>query len=156
ATASDRAARTAELERSVARLRELRTVVPALAQVAELRRAADEAAATLKRLTEQQAVASDQHVGLMAAAKQERQKETAHRSREGELAQQIGQLSADVRLRREQIQQAEQTFELHRRLGAEKAKQFDPDLDAQHARAEEAVADAQAARDAYPYLEAVL
>jgi DNA repair exonuclease SbcCD ATPase subunit len=154
--ARDRAARAAELERAVGRLRELRTLLPALSRMTELHTAAEAAETKLARLTELRRGADDRHAELLAAAEQERQKVTEHGNRLAEFDREMGRITGDCGRLREQIQQAEKTADLHRRLDAEKARRFDPDLDEQLAQAERAVTEAQAARDAYPHLETIV
>lgn len=156
AVARDRTERAAELERRVTRLRELRLIVPALRRVAELCRAVEAAEQRFGDLTARQAVAAETHEGLVAAGQQERDKAVTHRTRLGELDREIREVRAECDRLREQIGQAEKAADLHRKLEAERAKRFDADLDARLGAAETALAEAQAARDAFPHLEQLL
>ena len=144
------------MKRAVERLRELRTVLPALARIAVRQTAAETAEATFTQLTEQLNGAKDRHAGLQTAAEQERQKVARYAERVTELNRDIGIITEECNRLGEQIRQAEQTAELHRRLETERAKCFDPNLDDRFAQAEQAVAEAQAARDAFPHLEVIL
>ena len=155
--ARGRAARAAELAQTIDRLRRLRVVVPALARVADLRRAAEAAETTLVRLNAERTAAAAGHAQLLAAADQARQQAAAHGSRAAELERLIGSSTAQCDRLRAEIERADQTVGLQRRLEEERLALagFEPDLDARYAQAEEAAAEAQAARDAYPLLEAV-
>jgi DNA repair exonuclease SbcCD ATPase subunit len=155
--ARDRGARAAELERGVTRLRELRRVVPALARVSELLTAATAAEGEYTRLAAEREAATTRHTELDAAAAQERRKATAHRDRAAELDREIGMVRGECDRLRAEIERADRAADLHRRLRntREALTLFEAGLDAQLALAEEAVTEAQTARDAYPHLEVV-
>jgi DNA repair exonuclease SbcCD ATPase subunit len=154
--ARDRADRAGELEQFVRRLRTLRNVVPALARLSDLRRAADDAGVRLERLQGEQTTAAGRLAELVAAAEQERGKAVTHRDRVTELDGQIAAATAERDRLGAEIERADRAAGLHGQLAELQARRFDADLNTQLARAEELVADAQAARDASPHLEAIL
>ena len=156
AVARDRAERAQELERSVRRLRELRIFIPALARISELRQAVEDATETYARLTSKQVSATDGLKDLEAALKQEQQIAATHRNHLALLNRDLSEVTAEGKHLQEQINQAERAADLHRQLDEERSKQFDPDLDAQLAQVEQAVEEAQSARDSCPHLEVIL
>lgn len=153
--ASGRAKRADDLEKSVSRLRELRLVVPALIRIAELAGEANAAQTTFNALNQSYQSAVSRQAELIAAADQERQKTALHHDRVNELDRQIAGTTAECKRLLSEVEQAKQVADLHRQLNEARAKEFEPDLDARLARSEEAVIQAQSARDAYPHLEAI-
>ncbi len=153
--ANDRAKRSDRLEQSVNRLRELRVVVPALTRIATLAGEANSAQTRFNDICERYQAASSRQTELLAAADQERQKTAVHRNRVSELDRQIASTTAACQRFGSELELAKQAADLHRQLNAARAKQFEPDLDARFAHAEEAVVQAQAARDSYPHLEVI-
>lgn len=154
--ARDRADRAEELERSVNRLRVLRMVVPAISRITRLSIEASAAQTKFDEFNLLHQGAVSQQEAILAAAEQERQKAVVHRERVTELDQQIFITNADCLRLRAELAQAEQAVDLHRQLQEARNRQYDPNLDAQLARAEESVLEAQAARDAYPRLDVIL
>jgi exonuclease SbcC len=157
AAAADRAERASELERAVARLRELRVVVPALDAVASRREELTAAERELARLTAERNAATDRQATVASAAEQERQKAAGFRDRISALDRQIADAGHCCQRLRDQIRQADDAADLHGRLAKrrEELRAFAPDLDTAVALAETAALDAQAAKDALPHLEAI-
>jgi DNA repair exonuclease SbcCD ATPase subunit len=155
--AADRAARASELERAVARLQELRVTVPALAAVVSRRAELATAEGEFTRLTTERNAAMACQATTAGAAEQERQKAAGFRDRVVALDRQIAETDHRCQRLGEQIQQADNAAELHNRLATRRVelREFAPDLDTAFSQAESAVADAQAAKDAIPHLEAV-
>jgi exonuclease SbcC len=153
--ARDRANRAEELERSVTRFRLLRIVVPAITRITALLDEANSAQANFHAITVQHQNAISRNEELHSAAEQERQKVVLHRNLMRELDGLISTTSAECQRLRTELDRAKQAVDLHRQVHEARAKQFDSDLDSQLANAEEAVSQAQEARDSYPHLEAI-
>lgn len=151
--AADRACRAAELERQVGRLKELRILVPVLQRVGELQRALRTAEDTLRQHSEKRAAAAVQGEELAQALTQSRSQKDEHREQVAEFDRQILLGEADEKRLLAEINRAEQAVDLHTKLAALKAKQFDADLDARTTAAEQAVTQAHAAKDALPQMD---
>jgi DNA repair exonuclease SbcCD ATPase subunit len=151
--AAGRACHAAELELQVGRLRELRVLVPGLRRVGELQRTLSTAEETLREHSEQQAAAAVQAEGLDRELTQSRLLKEGYREQVAGFDRQILLGEAEEKRLSAEINRAEQAAELHVNLATLKAKEFDADLDDRTRAAEQAVTQAQAAKDALPHLD---
>jgi DNA repair exonuclease SbcCD ATPase subunit len=151
--AADRARHAAELEQQVGRLRELRVLVPALTRAGELQHDRATAEDRLRQRSGEQATAIAHHEELVTALQRTRAEIDRCREQIGDLERQILTGQADEQRLSKEIKRAEQA--LHTRLALLKGESFDPDLDDRIRDAERATTEAQLAKDALPYLDAM-
>jgi DNA repair exonuclease SbcCD ATPase subunit len=149
----DRSRRSADLEKHVARLRELKVLVPALTRVGELQGALATAEETLKLRSEEQGTATARNKALNTALAGKRAEIGVLRGKVAEFDRQI--LAADAEQKRlaAEISRAEQAAQLHQRLSTLRNKQFDPKLDDRVDSAEQEATEAQSMKDALPHVE---
>ena len=107
----------------------------------------------LREHSEEQAGAAVQAEGLVRALIQLRSQKDERREQVAGFDRQILLGEADEKRLSAEINRAEQAAKLHEKLAILKGKQFDADIDDRTKTAEQAVAQAQAARDALPQLE---
>ncbi len=158
AAARDRAGRADELEAAVVRLRELRALVPSLARAADLRAAVAVAETTHRSLADRRAQAAAQLDAATTAAAAERDRAAAQRQRAATVRDEIAAVRVQHGRLADQIRQADQAVDLHQQLRTAEAtlRDLPADLDEQFNRAEVAVAEAQASREALPHLAALV
>jgi len=153
--AADRTLRTAELETQVVRLQQLRVLVPGLTRVGELQGALATAEETFRQRSGEQATAVARNAEFSTALAQTRAQIGLHREQVTQFDQQILKGGAEQNRLSVEIGRAEKAADLDLKLSVLRNKQFDPDLDDRITVAEQAVTQAQAVKDAFPYLEAV-
>jgi len=154
--AADRTRRAAELEAQVARLQQLRVLVPGLTRVGELQGALATSKETYRYRSSEQTTAVARNEELNATLAERRTQIGVLRGQVTALDRQILTGEAEQKRLSAEIGRAKQAAELHQKLGVLKDKQFDPDLDDCITLAEYAVVQAQSMKEGLPHLEAVV
>jgi DNA repair exonuclease SbcCD ATPase subunit len=150
---ADRSRRSAELEKKVGRLRELRVLVPGLTRVGELQDALATAEETLKLRSDEQGTVTARNNELTAALAGKRAEIGVLRGKVLRFDRQILEADAEQKRLSAEIGRAEQAADLHQRLNTLRNKQFDPNLDNRVDSAEQAATEAQSIKDALPHVE---
>jgi exonuclease SbcC len=153
--AADRTRRAAELETQVSRLKQLRLLVPGLTRVGELQSALATAQEAFRQGSSEQATAVARNGELSNALAQTRARIGLHREQVAALDWQLLTGEADRKQLSTEIGRADQAADLDQKLSVLRNKHFDPGLDDCITVAEQAVSQAMAVKDAFPYLEAV-
>jgi DNA repair exonuclease SbcCD ATPase subunit len=154
--AGQRKDRAEELRQQVERLAELRLIVPALRQALTLReqlKAAEDASRL--RSAEKQEV-DRRRDDLRSSLEETQTKAESLQEEFGRLDKEKTILDREHKEFKREIERAEHAAGLIETLEKLRAKTFPADLDDRHVRAQEAVYEAQAARDAQPYLEGLV
>jgi DNA repair exonuclease SbcCD ATPase subunit len=150
---ADRSRRSAELEKQIGRLRQLKVLVPGLTRVRELQGALVTVEETLKLRSEEQGTAIACSKELNAALAGKRAEIGVLRGKVAEFDRQILEADAEQKRLSAEIGRAGQAADLHQRLGTLRKKQFDPNLDNRVDSAEQAATEAQSIKDALPHVE---
>jgi len=155
-TSARRVAKAEEIRRQFDRLTELRTLVPTLRQVVTFRNELGTAEESIRRRKAENDKAASRQEALKSSFEQSKTRMNQLRDDVTYHELQTLKLEGELKVVGQEIERAQQATNLIQKLQELRSKTFPPNLSEQHAAAVQLSSEAQTARDARPYVEALV